>query len=230
LKAGGTMRLAVYYVPEPGDPLARAGCAWLGRDAEAGLAVPQPSLPDIERLTASPRRYGFHATLKPPMQLADGATPAALISAAHDLARRITPFPAPPLRVGLLDGFLAILTAAPDAPLQALADRMVTGLDRFRAPPDAAELARRGADRLDTRGCALLARHGYPYVLERWRFHMTLSERLDDSTAARLLPQAEAYFAPALARPRVIGDIALCAEPEPGADFRLIGRVRFGGA
>jgi putative phosphonate metabolism protein len=226
LKAGGTMRLAVYYVPEPGDPLARAGCAWLGRDAEAGLAVPQPALSGIKALTASPRRYGFHATLKPPMHLADGATPEALTGAAHDLARRIAPFPAPSLRVGLLDGFLAILTAAPDAPLQALADRMMTGLDRFRAPPDAAELARRDAARLDERGRALLARYGYPYVLERWRFHMTLSERLDDSAAARLLPQAEAHFAPALAEARMIRDIAICVEPKPDTNFLLIERIK----
>ena len=64
------MRVAVYYAPEPSDPLWTAACAWLGWDAERGAPVPQPDLLEIADLTASPRLYGFHATLKPPMRLA----------------------------------------------------------------------------------------------------------------------------------------------------------------
>lgn len=223
-------RLAVYYVPETDDLLAQAGGAWLGRDAETGVACPQPPVTGIGMLTASPRRYGFHATLKPPMRLADGATRQDFIGAAHDLAKTVPPFPAPRLRVGLLDGFLAILEAEPSAGFHALADRTVTELDRFRAPADDAELARRHPETLDRQKRGLLRRYGYPYVLQRWRFHMTLSERLDGETAASLLPRAAAYFALALAQPRLIGGIAICVEPEAGADFRLIARIRLTGA
>ncbi len=219
-------RLAVYYVPEPEDRLARAGGAWLGRDAETGMPCEQPAIRNIAPLTASPRRYGFHATLKPPARLADGVSERAFIEAARALAAAIAPFPSPRLRVGLLDGFLALLEAEPSAKLRAFAERAVIELDRFRAPPDEAELARRHPGRLDERGRHLLMRYGYPHVLERWRFHMTLSERLDGETAAWLLPQATAHFIPALAEPQMIGSIAICAEPEPGAAFALVERIR----
>jgi putative phosphonate metabolism protein len=224
------MRLAIYYVPEPGDTLAQAGCTWLGRDAEAGTARPQPAICRLAALTASPRRYGFHGTLKPPMRLADGVTQAELLAAAHDLAAAVAPLEAPRLRVGLLDGFLALLEAEPSPALHALADQVVIRLDRFRAPPGNAELAKRHPEQLDEPGRRLLARYGYPHVLERWQFHMTLSERLDDETAAWLLPQAKAHFAPALAEPRMINSIAVCAEAEPGAALWLIERIRLSGA
>jgi putative phosphonate metabolism protein len=223
-------RLAVYYVPEPDDPLAEAGGAWLGRDAESGAVLRQPAIDGIARLTASPRRYGFHATLKPPLRLASGAAPEDFVDAARELGRTVAPFVAPRLRIGLLDGFLAILQAEPSDALHALADRAVTGLDRFRAPPDEAELARRHPERLDERGRQLLQCFGYPHVLERWQFHMTLSERLDDAAAAMLPAKAAAHFAAALAQPRIIRSIALCAEPEPDADFTLIERIRLIGA
>src|SRR4051812_29789724 len=61
-------RLALYWAPEVDDPLHHLGSAWLGRDAESGAPVPQPKLPglDLAALTADPRGYGLHATLKPP--------------------------------------------------------------------------------------------------------------------------------------------------------------------
>ena len=224
------MRLAIYYVPEPADGLTQAGCRWLGRDAEAGVSCPQPEIAGLAALTESPRRYGFHATLKPPMRLIHGATQAAFMEAARDLAASVAPFPAPRLRVGLLDGFLALLETESSAALHALANRAVIELDRFRAPPGAAELAKRRPDWLDALERRYLAEYGYPYVLERWRFHMTLSERLDDATAAWLLPQATAHFAPALVTARMIGGIAVFAEPEPGAGLWLIERLKLIGA
>ncbi|MFC7693522.1 hypothetical protein ACFQY5_32275 [Paeniroseomonas aquatica] len=61
-------RLALYWAPGYDDPLHRLGSAWLGRDAESGAPMHQPVLPglDIAELTADPRGYGLHATLKPP--------------------------------------------------------------------------------------------------------------------------------------------------------------------
>ncbi len=59
-----------------------------------------------------------------------------------------------------------------------LAELCVKDLDRFRAPPVAAELARRRGAGLSLRQETLLARWGYPYVLDEVRFHMTLTARL----------------------------------------------------
>ena len=80
-------RQAIYFAPPAGSPLARFGAAWLGWDPEAGAEVedlPVAGLPlPREALVAAPRRYGFHATLKPPFRLAAGRDAAGL-----DEARR----------------------------------------------------------------------------------------------------------------------------------------------
>ena len=65
-------RVAVYYAPLPDDPLFAASATWLGRDPESGAPAPQPDIAGIAEVTAEPRLYGFHATLKPPMRLPDG--------------------------------------------------------------------------------------------------------------------------------------------------------------
>ncbi|TVQ39233.1 MAG: hypothetical protein EA356_01915, partial [Geminicoccaceae bacterium] len=70
-------RQAIYFAPAPTTDLHRFASAWLGRDAYTGEVLSQPLVEGIraERLhalTASPRRYGFHATLKAPFRLADG--------------------------------------------------------------------------------------------------------------------------------------------------------------
>ena len=75
-------RQAIYFAPPAGSPLARFGAAWLGWDPEAGAEVeglPVAGLPlPREALVAAPRRYGFHATLKPPFRLAAGRDAAGL--------------------------------------------------------------------------------------------------------------------------------------------------------
>ncbi|HTZ38232.1 MAG TPA: DUF1045 domain-containing protein [Stellaceae bacterium] len=100
--SGAAARYAVYFVPEPGAPLARFGAAWLGYDIAGGKAAARPALAGVpaerlEAITAEPRRYGFHATLKPPFSLAEGTSAAALDAAVAALAARIAPFAAQPV-------------------------------------------------------------------------------------------------------------------------------------
>ena len=216
-------RVAVYYAPAPDDPLTAAASTWLGRDALTNAPRPQPGLPDIAAITADARGYGFHATLKPPMRLSgnwDG-----LLDAACRLARRIAPFDLPPLVVADVHGFLALRESVPCAPLQALADACVTELDGFRAPPTDAELARRRQARLTERQEALLARWGYPYVLDTWFFHMTLTRRLTAEEKAVYAPAAERFLAEALAVPRRVRDICLFTQAGPGAPFVIAERI-----
>jgi hypothetical protein len=77
---------------------------------------------------------------------------------------------------------------------------------------------------LSDREDALLARWGYPYVLDCWQFHMTLTRRLNREEMARVKPLAEAHFAASLARERRVEDLSLFVEPAAGADFRLTAR------
>jgi len=218
-------RVAVYYAPASDDPLAVAGAAWLGRDAEWNIPLAQPPLPDIEALTEQPRRYGFHATLKPPMRLALGRTWFAFAAAARQLAAAIKPFDLPPLHVADLHGFLALRETETCAPMQALCDRCVAELDDFRDPSDESELRHRRQVPLSTAQDAMLQRWGYPYVFKTWFFHMTLTRRLSDSEKTQIKPQAEAFFATASAAPRQVRDICLFTQVAPGADFVIAERL-----
>lgn len=222
-------RFAAYFAPPSDDPLFAAGATWLGRDPASGAPAPQPGLPGIEEVTAEPRLYGFHATLKPPMRLAEGRQWVDLLAATEALAARIAPFTLPPLAVMDLRGFLALRETAPCPPLQALADACVADLDPLRAPPSQAEIDRRRKSSLTVEQAAMLARWGYPYVFATWFFHMTLTRRLNETEQAASLPAAQAHFAPALAVPQRVTDICLFAQAAPGAPFMIAERIKLRG-
>jgi putative phosphonate metabolism protein len=226
---GPDSRVAIYYTPDPEDALFAAGSTWLGRDPESTAPVPQPGLPGIEAITAEPRVYGFHATLKPPMRLAEGRSWSDLVGAATALADRMAPFDLPRLSVADIHGFLALRESAPCPALQAFADACVAQLDPFRAPPSDAELARRRNGRLSAIEDAMLVRWGYPYVFETWFFHMTLTRRLGDAEKSVWRPAAEAHFAPALSLRRRVTDLCLFVQPGPGEDFVIAERLTLRG-
>jgi Protein of unknown function (DUF1045) len=215
-----SMRFAVYYTPPADHPLWRAGCAWLGRDA-AGPVTP----PACEQVR-TPWRYGFHATLKAPMRLLAGCDEAGLRAALAALAASTPRFQMPQLAVAGLSDFIALRPVdpiAPSHPLRRLADACVTELDRFRAPPTAADMQRRLAMPLGPGQQAMLFRYGYPHVLDQFRFHMTLSDRLPDEPAIvhRLQQAAIAHFADALAQPLACDALSLFIEPEAGRPLVL---------
>lgn len=212
-------RYAIYYAPQPGA-FARAGAAWLGWDAAAGASVPQPD-PALAAVTVAPRKYGFHGTLKPPFRLAEGQSFAALQTAVATLARHLAPVTLPGLRLRDLDGFLALTPEGDTRALQALAAEVVTTLEPFRAPLNPAEIAKRRPERLTPRQLALLGAYGYPFVLEEFRFHLTLSDRLPEPTA--LAAQAQAHFAPHLPRPFTLDALCLFGEAADGR-FHLMQR------
>jgi putative phosphonate metabolism protein len=222
-------RYALYWAPPCDAPLAVLGSAWLGRDMEDRTVPTRPLLDGFDparlaALTAEPRRYGLHATLKPPFALADGTNLAALRADLAAFATGAAPVLLPKLQLRRLDRFLALVPSAPCPPLGDLAARCVTAFDRFRRPTSPTELARRRAAGLDPAEEAHLLRWGYPYVLDRFRFHVSLTGALDAAEAERLVPPLAALFEPATTKPIPLDDIALFAEPEPGAPFQLIER------
>jgi Protein of unknown function (DUF1045) len=226
---GPGSRVAVYYAPLPDDPLFVEAATWLGRDPASNAPAPQPDLPDIAAVTAEPRVYGFHATLKPPMQLADGRQWSDMLQATTKMADRIAPFVLPALAISDVFGFLALRETTPCPALQALADACVAQLDPFRALPSDAELARRRRGGLTPQQDAMLVRWGYPYVFETWFFHMTLTRRLTVGEKALYQPAAEQYFARAIAMPRRVTDICLFVQPAPGEPFVIAQRLKLRG-
>jgi putative phosphonate metabolism protein len=221
----GWRRQAIYFAPPAGSALARFGAGWLGWDAEAGAAVAGPVVPGRAALVAGPRRYGFHATLKPPFRLAEGVDAAGLDAAVAAVAAGFGRFEVR-LRLGWLGGFLALVPAGEAEDVAALAAACVTRLDRFRAPPGAAELARRGAG-LDAVEAANLARWGYPWVLERFRFHMTLTGPVPQAGRAAAEAALAPLVAPLLAAPVPVVDVCRFGEGADGM-FRVIRRYRLG--
>ena len=217
-------RYALYFAPVAGSALARLGDRWLAAPALAGF--------DAERLNAltdAPRHYGFHGTLKPPFHLADGCDAARLRQALAAFAARQAPFDIAPLRLRAIGEFVALVPAAPSPVLSALADACVTQFDAYRAPPDSAELARLHAAGLTPRQAELLARWGYPYVLDEFRFHLTLTGPIADAAererlAARLAP----LVAPLLEQSVPVREICLFHQPDRTTPFRLTDRFPFG--
>ena len=226
----GFRRYGLYVVPEGG--LYRAGAEWLGWDSVAGKAVPQPDLPGLPdrpaALTATPRKYGFHGTIKPPFHLAEGRTAAALHAATQAFCARRAPVTIPAMALRRLGRFLAIVPTEASAALGDLAGATVETLDPFRAPPSGAELARRRKSPLTAPQEALLERWGYPYVMEEFRFHLTLTGALApdrlEATEAVLAPR----FAPHLTGPVTISSLCLMGEDAAGM-FHLIHRYTLSG-
>lgn len=219
------MRVALYWAPALSDPLHALGSAWLGRDAETGAAAPQPALAglDIAEVTREARRYGLHATLKPPFRLATSW--AAFRADALALAARTAPFALPPLALTAFHGFLCLRETAPCPALQALGDACVRELDAHRAPSTPAEIARRNPELLTPRQRDLLDRWGYHYVFEEWWFHVTLSRRLTPAERAVVEPVLAAHLGHAPALPRRVTELCLFTQAAPDAPFLVAERL-----
>lgn len=214
-------RFAIYYAPRDGA-FADAAAQWLGWDLVKGCAVAQPDVAGLADLTADPRKYGFHGTIKPPFRLADGVSPDDLGAAVADLAPTLRAVHRPGLELVLLEGFLALVPGH-DAALTDLAAKVVQALEPFRAPLTPAEIARRRPDSLTPRQRTLLELYGYPYVMEEFQFHLTLSGRLGAAEAPALQAAAQTHFAALIPQPFGLEDLCLCGEDAAGR-FHLLHR------
>lgn len=220
-------RYGVYYLPDEEDALADFGAAWLGWDIDGGRAT-EPAeiagLPrDIAALTEAPRRYGFHATIKPPFHLAEGEDADGLDAAMSGLCNGLAPAEADGLKLASYAGFVALLPTGEVSALNALAGEIVRGLDAFRAPPDEDELARRRRPGLSERQEANLAAWGYPYVMEDFAFHMTLTGHLPPAEAEAVIAALGPRLAPLLPEPFRVDAFCLVGEDGDGR-FHLIHR------
>jgi hypothetical protein len=222
-----TQRYAIYFAPERETRLWAFGTGVLGGDPETGAAVPQ-IVPDgfhadeWRNFTASPRRYGFHATLKPPFVLASGRSGEELFAAVSSFAAGrapITGLSAAPFAGG---SYVMLGLDERDDRLQALADACVTEFDSFRALPSEAEIARRQSATLSEREQAHLARWGYPYVFDTFTFHLTLAGPLPKERGPQALSAlGTAYDEAVKGEGLAISSLAVFVEPAPGEPFRL---------
>lgn len=208
-------RFAIYYTP-PQGAFADFGAEWLGWDIARGMCPQHALRRGPEKVTAAPRRYGFHATLKPPFRLAQGETLATLGDAVARVSERLAPVRLRGLELARLGGFLGLVPEGRATGLPDLAATIVSDLDDFRAPPSGEELARRRAKGLSAAEEENLVRWGYPYVMGEFRFHMTLTGPLEDSVADAIQVRLVPILATVLPRPIDISEITLVGEDADG--------------
>jgi putative phosphonate metabolism protein len=221
-------RYAIYFSPAKHSTWWTLGAHWLGRDEHDNRALSQPEVAginpqELQAITAEPRRYGFHATLKAPFHLSAGHTEADLVARLGRLAQTLKTMALGPLQLATLGNFVALVPKAAPAGLQALAAACVTGLDDLRAPLSAVDLARRRGAGLDARESELLALYGYPHVLERFRFHMTLTGPVG-AAMAQGVSQALAGQVASLnvQAPLSLDRLCLFVEQTPGTPFQRV--------
>jgi putative phosphonate metabolism protein len=220
-------RYAIYYSPAQGSFLDQFGAEMLGYDAWIGAALPFASgvveqVPDWRDLTQDPRKYGFHATLKAPMSL-NGRRESELHAACADFARQPRRIPQITPVVNSISGFIAVIPEGRSVELEQFAADCVRAFDPFRAPLTADDRARRNPSRLTPRQLEYLDRWGYPYVMDEFRFHMTLTGRLDETRREGILAVLRERFARLKLAELAIDRIALFKQADVKARFEIIG-------
>ena len=211
-------RFAIYFAPARDSALGEAAEVWLAQ-------------PDLQAISVSARRYGFHATMKAPMGLVDGMDRTALEMALTEFASAHAPVLLGRLAPTPLGGFLALIAVPQPQAIIDFAATVVTAFERFRAPLSTEELARRLKAPLTPRQIELTHAYGYPYVLEQFLFHMTLTDRLEPAASAMMRERAVAWFGAALSQPILLDRLVLFHEAEAGAPFRrLDDHILTGGA
>lgn len=226
-------RYAVYYAPRAGD-FANATAAWLGRNCETGLALPQPAFEGLSdtlfSLTTKPRKYGFHGTLRAPFRPADAQDSVSIAAAVAAIAAHLSPARCDGLEVGNPYGFgVAFKPIGDETEILTLAASVVERTDHLRAQLTPEEIAQRERnENLNSRQQKYLHRWGYPMVMEELSFQLTLSNRVNSEVQIALEAAVALHFEGILPIPFVIEDLCLFGEEAETGMFRLLNRYPIG--
>jgi putative phosphonate metabolism protein len=224
------MRVAIYFTPPVDHPLSTCAAEWLGRDAFDNR-VTRDRDPAIDPLVSEPARYGFHATLKAPFRLNDDASLDQVTASLARFAQANEAVDLGLLFIRRIGRFFALVPDTSSPALHALETDIRTAFEPFRAPLTDAEIARRKPHLLNPRQRENLQTWGYPHIGEDFRFHMTLTNALeDDALAESAGDQLKTHFAAVLDRPVSLDGLALFLEREPGTPFEIHARYPLLGA
>ena len=221
-------RYAVYFAPNVEQHWWSHASEWLGRCAVSQQLSVQPTIPGLSatrfaELTEHPRRYGFHATMRAPFVLASKYQPSDLVESVNAICQKLKPFVLPRLRVTLLEHFIALVPERDVAQITTLEEQCVTRLNDYAEPLGPEELRRRRSAGLSSREDFLLLQWGYPYVLDCFRFHCSLTGSLAKASLAEttaLIQAAHQHFDDL--PPCIFDSLAIFVEPTRGADFVLL--------
>jgi len=213
------VRYAIYFSPAGSDPLTETASRWLGRNAFSDEVFDDYA--GFADVTEDPRRYGFHATLKAPFELAEGKNEADLVQAFSAFAASRAAFDIPEIVIGSLGPFFALVPATVYQPLQDFAADVVRHFEPFRAPLSERDVARRKPETLSESQRANLHRWGYPYVMDDFRFHMTLTGPVSEGRSQEMAGILTKTFSGFIQRPLTISGLGLFVEKERGEAFTV---------
>ena len=224
-------RYAIYFVPK--GELAKFGRAWLGWDGRKSQYISSENafsepLADREYFTKKPRKYGLHATLKAPFRLQTTQNEPALRSAFHGFCNHQKPAASGNLTLSEQGGFISLRPQRQSAALFELGKNCLEAFDPFRAPLDQNDLNRRRNARLSPRQNDFLHQWGYPYVLQEFQFHITLSSRLSILQREKIIPALKNLLAHELDCPFIIAHLALMGEDRNG-QFHILEEANLSG-
>jgi len=106
--------------------------------------------------------------------------------------------------------------------LDRLAADCVRGFDQFRAPLTAQDRTRRKPSALTAAQLVHLDRWGYPYVMDDFRFHMTLTGTVGAERRDQLVALLRARFAALDVREFAVDRIAVFRQDDADSRFRVL--------
>ena len=217
-------RYAIYYIPDL--PLFQIGSDWLGWNSITGQETTLSA--DHRRITDRPRKYGFHATVKPPFSLASNSTQGDLQDAFQTFCATVSPATGGTLKISRLGRFLAMTQDVQSNEVTELAASTVSNFDKFRAPLSDNDIEKRRQRRLTPQQDALMLRWGYPYVMQEFKFHMTLTGLLQSDEIDAIEHDANTRFREFLGQPLKIASIALLGEDSDSGRFHVVDKLSLG--
>jgi hypothetical protein len=217
-------RYAIYYIPDL--PLFQIGSDWLGWNSLTGQETTLSA--NHHRITDRPRKYGFHATMKPPFSLASNSTQGELQDAFQAFCATVSPATGGTLKISRLGRFLAMTQDVQSNDVTDLAASTVSHFDKFRAPLSDNDIQKRRQRRLTPEQDALMLRWGYPYVMQEFKFHMTLTGPLQNDEIVSIEQLANTRFQEFIGQSLNIASLALLGEDRDSGRFHVIEKLSLG--
>jgi putative phosphonate metabolism protein len=214
------LRYAIYFTPPETDALTRCGAQWLGRDAFQDVRLDVPTERSV--LVKTPARYGFHATLKAPFELASDVSAEELQRDFREFCSQNSSVLLPELDVQYTGNSFVLGLSKQSDKLAALAAEIVQHFDIYRAPLSQSDIERRNPARLSQSQRANLELWGYPHVMDDFRFHMTLTGPVPADQQDQIAQALSAHFAQFIDTQQIVSGLGLFIEPARGDDLRVL--------
>ena len=179
-------RVAIYFLPKKNSSLENFGKNLLGRDINKKKKISLTRrqkyfinrgfmyFDELKDYCEQPAKYGFHATLKAPFRLKRNVKTKNFYDVISHIAAQHSRFKIKGLKIVYSKKFTFITSRKPNKLLINLENDLVKHLDTFRAELNKTEIKKRIPDSLTFKQNKYLKEWGYPFVLDQFKFHMTL--------------------------------------------------------